>query len=439
MEPTRVLVLIDSITLPHLRTGEPPFAPFSHDKNLFQFAHESIRRGQKVYIASVQDDPYSRPYWEVTSVYPNWTQEIDPVDYANVRPDIIVAVFPEALNIRRAFPFPKIVAIHAAIHWVESPEIFEARYVFDLITAIRHNVDFIVTQNERMKDLLAMFYGFVARWRDADRILVAPLGIVPEEQRDGIDRAESRKKMGLKKNEIGIINSGGAWRWTDFNTFLEAFGATASADGGTPFKLFIMGLHQPQNKDHATYIEQTERILLKYREQVGRSIILETNWNGAGALAKQFTAGADLGLNVNQDSLENWQSYRLRFLDYMYFGVPVINTRGDTMADVLAQDAVFCASAGDVGAYRTILNDIRRNPGILENKAAAMRKLATKFDSRRTYGAVVEHIAATPRRSAGDLGHHGPCVLDYAEGRIRSEMGTRMENKVRRLAEWLRS
>ncbi|WP_164975653.1 hypothetical protein [Sphingobium fluviale] len=429
----RILILMDNATLAQLVSGQPPIAGFSHDKNLFQFAHESLRKGYELFICSIQDDKRTTQYNRIYSVYPFWDARPDGTDYGTVCPDIVVGVFLEAMNVRTVFPHAKIVAIQAAIHWSESPETFGAEYLFDTITAIRYNVDFLITQNERMKNLLDVFFKFVAKTSIADRIIVAPLGIVEEERREVVDRQQIRRQMGLADGEIAIVNSGGVWSWTDFNCFISAFCRHCDARA-SKLKIFIMGFQQPENDFHTAYIAQTKKIISQHSHLIGRNIVIEDEWYRASKVVKQYTAAADVGLNVNLPTLENWQSYRLRFLDYLYFGIPAINTAGDQVADEVCPEALFVVKPGNEQSYLNVLSTIESDPKALATRAAAMHKLARSYDSRATYGVAIDHIVASPRRPEQDFAAWPETVLDFATRRAGSMFKGRL---AARLGEWL--
>lgn len=425
----RVLILIDEITIPFLKNGEPPTAPYSHDKNLFQFAHESLRRGFKVILTAAQLPPTTRPYYEVEAVYPHWKQKAEALSYGEAAPDIVVSVFPEALNIRQYFPHPKIVAINAAVHWVEAPERFPPQYVYDLLTATRYNVDFMITQNDRMKELLSTVSQLLCKWPYKDRIIVSPLGIVEEEIRSIPDRAGIRDRMGLKPDEIAIINSGGVWRWTDFNVFFDAFGEFCAESPRAKLKLFIMGVKQSMNFDHEEYTDEFERLVLKHRKFIGDKIRIINDWDTASKLVREYTFGADVGLNVSSPSLENWQSYRLRFLDYMYFGMPAINTNGDTISE-RHPEALFLAEAGKKDSYKATLRQICNSPATVKKKSVEMKKIAKAFDSKLTYGAAIDKIVATPRRPQNDDAGWGLSLLDYANNMNRRLVLSEFKDKI---------
>ncbi len=433
----RVLMLLDAQGMPRLVPGQPPVTPFSHDKNLFQFAHEALRRGWTVMVCVAQDDAATRPAWMVRQVYPTWEQDEAAIAHDAVAADIVVAVFPEALNIRPYFPNAKIVAIHAAVHWVENPTLYPAQYVFDLITAVRYNIDFMMAQNARMAEILQITYNLLARWPYADRIVVAPLGIVAEERRARPDMDAVRAEMGLRPADIAVINAGGVWRWTDFNTFLEAFALHADAMPQSALRLFVMGLLQPTNLDHGEYVAQTEALLWRFREHLGTRITVYNYWHDAAHRVRAYTACSGIGLNVNRPTLENWQSYRLRFLDYMAAGVPVINTRGDLMSETAGAQHAFLVDAGDVRSYREVLDAIATQPSLVAEKAAAMRALARQYDSRNTYGEALDRIERTPRRPRDDHVRWGDCVLDYAARHVREETRAATARGIQRFADWL--
>ena len=428
----RILILMD-LQAATLADGQPPFVAYSHDKNLLQFAHEALRKNLVVLIGPIGGDPVSHTYWRARQVYPTLQRDSDALAFQDVRPDIVVGVFPDQLNIRRYFPHPKIVGIHAAIHWIESPERFSADYVLNLLRAVRYDIDFIVTQNPRMAEILTIVYEFFVRWPYRNRVLVAPLGIVDEESRAVVDRKTVRQEMALADDEVAIINAGGVWRWTDVNTFLRAFGRF-SERGPSRLKCYLMGIIQPNNKDHYEYVAETFRILERYRDLVGDRITVYRDWNAAGGHVANFTAASDIGLNVNQSSLENWQSYRIRFLEYMMRGLPVIATGGDLMSGVQGARHAFIAEPGNQDSYEAILNIVNSNPEVLEEKAAAMRQLSEEFNSRNTYGRVIDHILRTPRREDGDHEAWGPSILELAQqqaiGQIRHRVVAQLDEIV---------
>ena len=406
----QVLVLLDGIQFPLLKEGEPPIFNYSHDKNVFQFAHEALRQGHDVYMTAAQEPHDSRTNFEVFSAYPVWRSGRQRTT-AELAPDIVISVFPDALNVRDTFPSAKIVSIIPALHWVEDPGLFDADYMLRMISAARYHIDYFVTQNSRMKQILYFMVHLLAKFPYEDRILVAPQGIVPEVRRSVPDRAKLRTELGLNDDNIMIINSGGIWKWTDFCTFFEAYVAFTKERPEHRFRLYVMGITQEFNHDHKEYTDRFRALLSEHREKLGDKLVMFEDWAEAGKLVQAYTSIADLGLNVSQDTLEAWQSYRMRFLDYLYFGFPAINTRGDDLS-VRHPEVVFPVTPGDVETYIDVLRRIDAAPELLEQKRAAVRDLAKAYDSRETYGKLVERLQKLPRRAVGDYQAWSPSLID---------------------------
>lgn len=407
-----VLVLLDENQFPLLKQGEPPVLKYSHDKNVFQFAHEALRQGHRVYMTPLQAPHQTRPNIEVLSAYPVWRSGRT-VETAEVDPDIVVSVFTDALGVRGVFPRAKIVGIIPALHWIEDPGLFNATYLYNLITAARYHIDFFVTQNERMKQILFFMMYLLARFPYEDRILVAPQGIVGEVRKNVPERSKLRFELGLKDDDVAIINSGGIWKWTDFNTFFEAYCEFTQERPDHRFKLFIMGISQENNLSHKEYTDQFRVLLEHHRSKLGDKLVLFEDWQEAGTLVQAYTSMADIGLNVSQDTLEAWQSYRMRFLDYLYFGIPAINTRGDELS-VKHPNVLFLAEPGKKESYKAILREISETPEVLRQKSKAMKELAERYDSQATYGRLIQQLLMLPRRTSGDYTDWDSCIIDHA-------------------------
>lgn len=454
MEPQCILILLDEPQFPLLVEGEPPVFNYSHDKNLFQFAHEALRKGHRVVMCSAQRPAHDDEALVVQSTYPVWSVTGETIPSRTADPDIVVSVYPDALNLRHVFPEAKIVAIVPALHWIEDPGLFSGEYMFRFVSAFRDSIDFVVTQNERMKDIVAFMVHLLARVPFKDRILVAPQGIVGEIQRRSLDRGALRRSIGVQEGDIMIVNSGGVWKWTDFTTFFEAFCEFHTETPDHPFKLFVMGITQEFNTDHDDYVAEFRSVLERYKEILGDRLTLFEDWNEGGKFVADYTAVADIGINVSQETLESWQSYRMRFLDYMYDGIPAINTVGDSPSS-LYPDALFLANAGDKDSYKQLLKEIADEPDLVRQKSARMRALAEEYDSKSTYGVLIDEIIAREKRAddepppdesiIGAAQRHGLAAvlsseerledLDKAKGGLRM-LFKRQRLKKRYLREW---
>ena len=390
MQRTSVILLIDDPAYLPLVEGQAPVVPYSHDQHLLQFGHESLRKGYDVYVVTS-----AGTVTQIQSFYP--FVKIGSVTTAPVDPAFVVVVSPESLSLRARYPRAKIVGILPGTIWLEDPAKLSTRWMYGFLTAARTQIDCYLTQNTRMVELANAMFRSIARVDLRNRMLICPLGIVAEQQRLLPPRTVIRTEMGLGVDDIAFINAGGPWSWTDYNTSLRAFCAVVRG-GMTHIKFYVMGLKQSGNVEHDSYLAETRAILADHADLIGRNLIVCEDWREASEKVMRFTAGADIGINANRDSAEAWQSYRLRFLDYMKAGLPVINSIGDDLGSHAAADAVYPAQAGDVESYAAAIKLAATDHVLRQHKAAAMRRCATQFDSRQTYGAIIGPLAAMPPR-----------------------------------------
>ena len=263
------------------------------------------------------------------------------------------------------------------------------------------------------------FYGLIARWRWDDRVIAAPIGYVPEQtaQLGDFDRAAIRARMGATDNDIVIINSGGAWDWTDIETFLTGFVAAVKA-GGARLKFFQMGIRHKSNTDHERSARFFEFIKLKHADLLNRHLFIY-EWDEASKCLPDYNYGADLGLNVNRDTVENYQAHRVRFVDYAKAGLPVLNTAGDYLASHDASRAVITVRAHDAEDYQQKLLALNNGDYDLAKLRAAMIAFRPALSSDAIYASALQQILQSGKLPAAErqemLGAMNSIIGFYAQ------------------------
>ena len=399
MTKRSVVLLFEQRTMPHLVDGQPPVVPFSHDQPQLHFGHESLRKGFKVYFASSAQIFGNKPnVVEITQIYPLFkTKPKSVLSIKKLSPDFITIALPSIAGKRTLCPKAKFIGFIPSSIPLEAPKLFSSEWIYGHMMAARNYMDFFVTQNGRMADLVSSFFCCFARVDLQERILPAHLGIVKEQRQIFPPLETIRADMGLGPKDVAFINAGGPWRWTDYNTFLRGF-CRVVRSGVTNIKFYVMGFKQPGNIDHDEYIAETKAILAENADLIGKNIIVYEDWHKASTKVVQFTHAADVGVNVSKDTAENWQSYRVRFLEYMKAGIPVINTTGDYLSANDAAEAIYLVKAGDIPSYEIAIRDAATNHAKRKQKTEEMRRVAEQFDSRNTYGTLIDKLIEMPKR-----------------------------------------
>ncbi len=438
---TGIALLFDDHAAGHWRDGEPPRTAFSHDQNLFQMAHEALRLGMAVHVSTIGAYLHGGPAMPVRAIYPALRMDASGPALQALDPDILACVHPQVFA-GGQLPRAKKLGVHPALYFIEMPHTYGDAQTLLLLQAVRFHIDHLVVQNERMRELTCALYEWLCGWRARERVHVAPLGIVPEQPLDRRDRVALRRAYGLGEGDVAILNGGGIWRWTAFNEFLRGF-CQAVREGAGNLHLLLAGFRQHENTDHADYIAETLAILREHADLVGppaaraflglsparaRSsqakarIHVEPDWAEASRRLPELLSLADLGLSVSGDTLENWQSHRVRCLDYVRYGLPIIATPGDLFSERTAREITMLAPGRDPGAFAALLHRIARGEfahlrhgGGLH---AGMEAVRDRLDSRSGFGRLLLQVEAMPRRT---VGAGDESLLEYAWRRRRAE------------------
>lgn len=432
---TKVTFIFDDHAKPQWRPERAPRTSLSHDFNLFQMAHEALRLGMAVHFTTIADYYKYGTALGVSQVYPTLRIATREIKLEALDPDILVSVHPQVFaggQLQRA----KKVGLHPALYFIEMPQTYFDEQTLCLLQAVRYHIDHLVVQNERMRELAGAAYEWLCKWRAQDRVHVSPLGIVAEEQIDLRDRRVSRRVLSLGQSDIAIVNGGGVWRWTEVNSFLRGFCA-AVRSGDRNLRFFLSGFKQSQNTDHSDYITETYRILRENIDLVGgadaRSFVMamtpgqdnprdaidpgrghihfRADWTAASRQLPEVLSAADFGLSVSADTVENWQSHRVRCLDYIRYGLPIISTTGDLFSERDAREVMIISESRTPEAFQALLHRIATGEIRASDLQDGFPVVRDRMDTRNTFGRLLLQVASTPRKL---FDPNDESILEYA-------------------------
>ncbi len=450
-EPTgpksKALFVLDMHTFDEMRPGEIPIIPYSHDRNVLLLAHVVARRHIELFVCCGPDGARERKYRRVSRVYPRWefTREFvaDPRDVAF---DLIVCAGIEALVMRQHFPEAKLVGILPALHMFEAPGLFKPKFVYDFIQSLRREIDFIITQNSRMREAIVFICHWLARWDPSDRVFTARLGLSRDMESvldvDGKayrgQRAEGRRKLRVGEHDLLVVNAGGAWNWTDCDTFLEA--ACLHFRQGGRIRVYFSGITQPDNHEVNRVRDRILELLAQYPECFsnemgdGRPIYIERDWSRGGRDIHTFLMAGDLGLSVNKVGFEGWQSHRVRIVDYIGAGLPLLAAGDDLLTGEFCQPQ-FRAVPGSIQSYLDILQALEA--GGAARTAALKRQVMDEhrvaLDGDVIYGGVIDKIMAMPRRAPESIAGLERNFLELIEQQSEQRLRDEVQLKLRKM------
>jgi glycosyltransferase involved in cell wall biosynthesis len=117
----------------------------------------------------------------------------------------------------------------------------------------------------------------------------------------------------------------------------------------------------------------------------------------------RFLLDADAGVSAHHDTLETRFSFRTRFLDHLWTGLPTLTTAGGELADAMVEvGAAIAVDEGDPDAWRAALLSIANDPDRRAQMSVAARELGTRYRWSSVSEPLVDLVASTkpgsPRR-----------------------------------------
>ncbi len=196
----------------------------------------------------------------------------------------------------------------------------------------------------------------------------APAGAVEPVLRDVLVPADS----------IILLWTGGLWNWFDPATLLR--GLRRAADADPRIRLVVMGAgHASDNwSEHRAAADA-----MALAEELGLlsdgHLVVAGRWVPFEERAA-FLAEADIGVCSYYDSDETRLSFRTRYLDHLWAGLPTLSTEGGSLTDqMLAAGAATTVPALDAQAWADALLELAADPGRRAAMSAAASRLAQDF------------------------------------------------------------
>lgn len=205
--------------------------------------------------------------------------------------------------------------------------------------------DLVLCANDRQRDLYAGMMatlGLVsARVYDSDTSLrhvleVAPYGIRPRAvpSRGGVKGVFP----GLGKDDKLLLWNGTIIEWYDAESLIRAVHRLSLERSDV--KLVFLGTDHPDSFDAPRYQGiggGAVRSAVDLASELGvldKQVFFNFGW-ADNETTEHFLADADIGVATYYDSLETRYSYRVRFFDLLWAGLPIVVTRGDIVSEMV--------------------------------------------------------------------------------------------------------
>lgn len=160
---------------------------------------------------------------------------------------------------------------------------------------------------------------------------IVPFGIQPfaaVKSGPGIRETTS----GIGKNDKVIIWGGGIYNWFDPLTLIKAVQLVSLEH--KDIRLFFMGTQHPNPHVPEMQMSFDARKLADELGITDTFVFFNEGWVPFEDRAN-YLLDADIGISTHLDHLETSFSFRTRILDYLWAGLPIISTAGDTFEPLI--------------------------------------------------------------------------------------------------------
>ncbi len=172
-----------------------------------------------------------------------------------------------------------------------------------------------------------------------------------------------------------ILWFGGIWEWMDPLTPLRAF---LSIQEKIPYSFVLVGSQHPSG-----YLPQSRIMKTLCKEAKASPLwsqrIRVVDWVPYEQRL-EFLRKAFVGISCHLDGLEAYYAHRARLFEYLWAGIPIITTCGETLGDEIAgQGAGILVKPGDVQGIARALLDLHQNATRREEMEKASRALGEQM------------------------------------------------------------
>jgi glycosyltransferase involved in cell wall biosynthesis len=244
--------------------------------------------------------------------------------------------------------------------------------------------DFILCASEKQRDywlgLLTALGRINPYTHSNDKTLrrlidVAPFGLPPEQAIRSKPVLKGVHKT-IGSDDLVLIWTGGIWEWLDAPTLIRAMPQVIK--NNPKVKLFFMGTRRP-NRSASKSFAVDEAIALSKELGLFDTHIFFNEWVPYDE-RQNYLLEADLGVSLHLDHIENRFSFRTRFLDHLWTGLPLLATEGDVMSAELVQlNLGRTVKAGDVAGVAQAILEILADKELRQNYLAHQNTVTTQY------------------------------------------------------------
>lgn len=237
---------------------------------------------------------------------------------------------------------------------------------------------------------------------------IAPFGLNKVPPVHDIDVVKGIRP-GITATDKLLIWGGGLYNWFDPLTLIRA--VASLADRHPNLRLLFLGTRHPGVGEMGIVAESFD--LARELGALDRSVFFNESWVEYSE-RQNWLLEADAGVSTHLDHVETTFAFRTRILDYLWAGLPMVVTDGDSFAELVRGEGLgIVVPAGDVGALEVAIERVLYDDAFVATVRANVARVREDFEWERALAPLVDFVRA-PHRAA-----------DQRDGRLDRSAGRR--------------
>lgn len=220
-------------------------------------------------------------------------------------------------------------------------------------------------------------------------LAVVPFGLdstAPEHRRNVLKGA----RPGIGPEDKVLLWGGGLYNWFDPKTLIRA--VARLSERHDTVRLFFQGTKHPHPGVPEMEILRESRALADELGVTNRSVFFNDSWVEY-AERQNYLTEADAGVSTHFAHVETTFSFRTRILDYLWAGLPMVVTEGDSFAELVAAEGLgIVVPERDVEALEIALERILFDEELVAASREAISRVRTRFFWDQTLAPLVAFV-----------------------------------------------
>lgn len=202
---------------------------------------------------------------------------------------------------------------------------------------------------------------------------------------------------GIEGDDTVLLWAGGVYNWFDPLTLIRAVDRLAKEHAD--LRLFFLGMKHPNPDVPEMQIAWKTRQLADELGLTGRHVFFNEGWVDYDD-RQNYLLDADAGVSTHFEHVETTFSFRTRILDYLWAGLPVVATGGDTFGRLIADEGLGVAvGERDVDGLAAALELALYDQAAAARFRGNVERVRDRFTWSHTLAPLAAFCAA-PRRAA---------------------------------------